>query len=130
MKKWNLILIAFLSGCVSAPNGETSRIQSDLNFDDTVKLVDDFTKACWEREASLFSDQIITRKVSDGEKAQYILGRDNDDIPFMPFANIYVLKSPDAATDISIEEGSVSMMKSWGVERKLSNWLKGDYSCE
>ncbi|GAB2994731.1 hypothetical protein [Psychrosphaera aestuarii] len=129
MKTWPLITLLFLTGCVSAPKGETARLNSNLTFEETVTLINEYTQTCWTREASMSSDQIRTRQSASNGKVTFVIGRNNTDIPFMPFANIHVLNPENSQVLISIEEGKVTMTDPWEVDRKLSNWLKGNKTC-
>ncbi|MDT0629870.1 hypothetical protein, partial [Alteromonas sp. W364] len=123
-----LVVSITILGCVSAPSGETSRFSLDSNMNDSISLIDEYTSVCWTIPASISNDDISTRKTREGDKIVFTIGRDNSDIPFMPFARIILLPSPQPVT-VSIEEGSVSMAEPWDVDLKLKKWLAGDKSC-
>lgn len=128
MKKLLLILILILSGCALSPKKETAKLESSLNYDESQSLLKTFIKECWIKDGKWGSDSIRAKTSFTDGNTLITLGRDNSDIPFMPFATIEIKRANNKIL-FSISEGKTIMWKNWNVEKSLNAWVTKTGDC-
>ncbi len=129
MKYQILLIFTFLlGGCVKSPDRITANIQTSLNIEKSLNLLDEFIQKCWTKKGGLWSDYLYAKKSMNGDSYVYTLGRDNSDIRFSPFATIEV-RNNDKGVSYVISEGKTIMWKNWNVEESLNTWLAQKGNC-
>jgi hypothetical protein len=120
-----------LFGCVSAPKGETAKVKSNVSYAESINLLMEVVNKCWVRGVAgpFAGDAILARPGREGNEFSVILGRDNSDIPFMPFAKIVVKTAPDGSVYFSVSEGDVFFTNKWEVDKSIRSWIDGSSEC-
>lgn len=131
----NLLVIcsvaSILAACNLAPIKPTATHGAANNFPTTAKLMLELTDKCWNKPVRGWaqSDAIYgkAKRVENG--LIIIIGRDNTDIPFMPFARIIVNNTSSGEASVVVEEGDVAYGLRYDVNRSVKEWLEGRRTC-
>lgn len=124
-----LIICIASNSCTLAPKKETARFNTDLSFEETKKVIKSMVETCWTKESGFMKDGVYGFESYSDKGYTMSIGRDNIDIPFMPFVNI-IINENNNNTYISLEEGKKLLMKKDNVEKVIKNWLIGIPLCD
>lgn len=118
-----------LQACQLAPIKEAGVYHPDMNGRAAEASLQRLVKQCWSKpvEGLMQSDAIYG--VAKKEENQFIitLGRDNSDIPFLPFARIILVDK--AQPSIIVEQGEVTFGSMYDVNKGVDDWFSSGEKC-
>ena len=123
-----LMLLLFF-GCTLAPVQPVATYSPNMGFEEAAASMAALVNKCWTHESNPFKHDDIYPTFSHQVDALTItIGRDERDIPYMPFARINVMQAGNSAK-IVVEEGDAAYGGAYNVKDSVDRWLNGDQTC-
>lgn len=126
-----LITVSLITSCSILPIKEAGRFISPINTENTISSLEKLVLECWTKplEGFMGSDAIYGKQLRLENGLIVILGRDNHDIPFIPFAHITVKGNKFGNPEIVIQQGGVAYGVFYDVNKGVHDWFHNNQSC-